>query len=95
MLIEEVIRTCAVDSVAAAAVASVGGGFAATVQRAASANGMSVGEYAVTRVGTFARAGREGDMRAVASAMAGSQVPVLAGLQHIICLDLAAQHETR
>ena len=91
MQIEEVLRTCAISSVAEAAVASVGGGFAATVQRAATEHGMSVGEYAVTRVGTFAKNGREGEMRVVASAMATSEVPVLAGLTQILCLDLAAR----
>ena len=89
MLIEEVIRTCAVRPVAEAAVASVGSGFAATVRRAAAAIGMSVGDYAVTRVGDFARNGRESEMRAVASVMATSQVPLLAGLEQIICFDPA------
>lgn len=89
MLIEEVIRSCAFGPVAEAAVASVGGGFAAEVKRMASANGMSVGDYAVAGVGRFARNGREGEMRAVASAMAASQVPVLAGLEEILSLDLS------
>lgn len=88
MLIEEVIRTCAVGSVAEAAVASVGGGFAATVQRVASENGMSVGDYAVARVNRFAKNGREGEMRAVVSAMAASQVPVLAALEQILSLEI-------
>ena len=88
MLIEEVIRSFAVGPVAEAAVASVGGGFAATIKRVASEKGMSVGDYAVARVGRFAKDGREGEMRAVASAMAVSQVPVLAGLEQILWLDL-------
>ena len=88
MLIEEVIRSFAVGSVAEAAVASVGGGFAAEVKRAASAKGMSIGDYTVARVGRFAKNGREGEMRAVVTAMAASQVPVLAGLEQILCLDL-------
>ena len=89
MLIEEVIHSCASGPVAEAAVASVGGGFAAEVKRVASAAGMSVGDYAVAGVGRFARNGREAEMRAVASAMAASQVPVLAGLERILSLDLA------
>ncbi len=89
MMIEEVIRSCVVVSVAEAAVASVGGGFATEVKRAATANGMSVGDYAVASVGRFARNGREGEMRAVATAMAGSHMPVLAGLERILGLDLA------
>lgn len=92
MMIEEVIRSCAVVSVAEAAVASVGGGFATEVKRIATAQGMSVGDYAVARVGRFAKNGREGEMRAVASAMASSHMPVLAGLEQILGLDLA---ETR
>lgn len=87
MLIEEVIRSCAVGSVAEAAVASVGGGFAAEVRRRASADGVSVGDYAVAHVNRFARNGREGEMRAVATAMAASQVPVLAGLAQILCMS--------
>ena len=88
MLIEEVIRSFAVGPVAEAAIASVGGGLAAAVKRVAKENGMSVGDYAAARVGRFAKDGREGEMRAVAFAMAGSQVPVLAGLEQILRLDL-------
>ena len=88
MLIEEVIRSLKVGSVAEAAVASVGGGFAAEVKRVASANGMSVGDYTVARVGRFARNGYEAEMRAVVTAMATSEVPVLAGLEQILCLDV-------
>lgn len=92
MMIEEIIRSCAVVSVAEAAVASVGGGFAVEVERVATASGMSVGDYAVARVGRFARNGRESEMRAVATAMAGSHMPVLAGLEQILGLDLPAMH---
>lgn len=87
MLIEEVIRTCAVGPVAEAAVASVGPDFAANVERAATAHGMSVGDYARIRVGRFARDGQEVEMRAVALAMAGSPAPVLAALEQILRLD--------
>lgn len=89
MLIEEVIRSCAVGPVAEAAVASVGGGFAVEVERAASARGLSIGAYAVKSVGRFARNGREAEMRAVASAMVGSQAPVLAALEQILVLGIA------
>ncbi len=89
MLIEEVIRSCAVGPVAEAAVASVGGGFAIEVERAANARGLSVGDYAVKSVRRFARDGREGEMRVVASAMVGSQVPVLAAFEQILVLDIA------
>lgn len=88
MLIEEVIRSLAVGPVAEAAVASVGGNFAAGVKRAASAKGMSIGDYTVARIGRFAKNGHENEMRAVATAMAASQVPVLAGLEQILCPDI-------
>lgn len=88
--IDEVIRTCAIGAVAEAAVASVGGSFAADVGRAANARGMSVGDYAVSRVSRFARAGLEGEMRAVASAMKRSERPILAGLERILTFDAPA-----
>ena len=95
MQIEAVSRSCAVGSVAEAAVASVGGGFAVEVERAAEAKGVSVGDYTVTSVKRFARAGRESEMRAVASIMAASQVPVLAAIECIVTLGLAREPNAR
>lgn len=91
MQIDEIIRTCRSESVAQAAVASLGPRFARDVATAAEASGMSVGGYASYSVEKFARRGDEQQMRAVRAAMREAQQPVLAGLERILVLRLAAR----
>ena len=87
--IEEIIRSCRSESVAQAAVASLGPRFARDVADAAELQGMSVGGYASYSVLKFARRGDEQQMRAVRAAMIEAQQPVLAGLERILALRLA------
>ena len=90
MLIEEIIRSCSNERVAAAAVASLGLRFACGIRDAAEAYGMSVGEFAALSVGRFARHGDEAEMRSVLVAMEDAQEPILAGLHRILSIMLAA-----
>jgi hypothetical protein len=90
MLIEEIIRTCANENVAKAAVVSLGTRFAGDVEDTALACGLTIGSYAARSVERFARDGDEATLRAVIAAMQGSQEPLLAGLHRILSSRLAA-----
>lgn len=90
MLIEEIVRTCANDRVAHAAVASIGRNFLGEVSDRATAYDMSVGAFTALSVDRFTRHGDEGELRSVAEAMRKSQEPVLAGLHRILCIMLAS-----
>ena len=89
MLVEEIVRTCANENVAQAAVASIGRRFAGDVAEAATVNGMTVGDFTARSVQRFARQGNEGELRSVIAAMSKSQEPLLAGLHRILCATLA------
>ena len=88
MLIDEIVRTCVNESVAQAAVASIGHRFAGDVAEAATVNGMSVGDFTARSVERFARQGNERELRSVVAAMNNSQAPLLAGLHRILCATL-------
>lgn len=90
MLIEEIIRSCANEHVAEAAVASIGPSFFGKVRCVASSYGMGVGAYVVLAVDRFARHGDEGEMRSIFASMHKAQEPVLAGLHGILCVMMAA-----
>ncbi len=92
MLVEEIVRTCVNESVAQAAVASIGRRFADDVAEAATINGMSVGGFAALSVRRFAHQGDEGELRSVVAAMDKSQEPLLAGLHRILCATLNGDH---
>ena len=90
MLIKEIIRTCANESVAQAAVASIGRRFAGDVRDAADVSGMTVGGFTALSVERFVRKGDEAELRSVVAAMEKAQEPILAGLHRIMCSELAA-----
>ena len=90
MLIEEILRSCANEQVAEAAVACIGRNFSAKVSDVAASYGLSIGTYTTLSVDRFARHGDEGELRSVLAAMEVSQEPVLAGLHRILCIMLAA-----
>lgn len=90
MLIEEIIRSCANERVACAAVASIGRGFSREMHEAAEIYGMSVGGFTALSVERFACHGDEGEMRSVRAAMEKSQEPILAGLHRILCIMRAS-----
>ncbi len=90
MKIEEIIRTCADERLADAAVSSIGRSFAVEMRVAADRYGMSLGGFTAFAVNRFARLGDEREMRAVLNAMSDAQEPLLAGLRHILCTTLAS-----
>ncbi len=94
MLIQELLRTCANRKVAAAAVSSIGRKFFDEVQTAAAALDMSVGDYVAQAVTRFTLWGEEAELRSVASAMQGSQEPILAGLHRLICIMMTSDGAT-
>lgn len=90
MLIQEIVRSCASERVAEAAVVSIGRSFSSKIAEVASTYDMSVGAFTALSVHRFIRHGDEGELRAVMNAMTASQEPVLAGLHRILCIMLAA-----
>lgn len=81
MLMAEILHSCADEGIAAAAVASIGGSFAAAIRAEAARSGLSVGALTGSLVSGFARNASERDWRELAAAMAGADHPVLSGLQ--------------
>lgn len=81
MLMAEILHSCTDEGIAAAAVASIGGPFAAAVRAEAARSGLSVGSLTASLVSGFARDASERDWRELGAAMAGTDQPVLAGLQ--------------
>lgn len=81
MLIADILHSCTDEGVARAAVASIGGAFAAAVRAEAERAGLSVGAFTAYLVADFARNATERDWRDISAAMSGSDHPVLTGLQ--------------
>lgn len=81
MLVADILHSCADEGVAAAAVASIGGPFAAAVRAEADRCGLSVGALTASLVSGFAREASERDWHDLTAAMAGTDHPVLSGLQ--------------
>jgi hypothetical protein len=84
MLVADLLHSCANDSVAEAAVCSIGGEFTARMQEEAVRQGVSVGRLAAGIVRDFARLATERDWRELTEATRGHDFPVLAGLQVIL-----------
>ncbi len=81
MLMADILHSCTDEGIAAAAVASIGGPFAAAVRREAERRGLSAGALTASLVVSFARNASERDWRELSAAIAGSDLPVLDGLQ--------------
>ena len=90
MLLAEILHSCTDEGIAAAAVASIGGPFAAAVRAEADRRGLTVGALMASLVAGFARTASERDWRELSRAMAGADHPVLAGLQAMT--DRALRH---
>ena len=84
MLVADLLHSCANDSVAEAAVASIGGDFTTEIRAEATRRGMSVGHLASSVVRNFARVASERDWRDLNEATRGEDTPVLAGLRVIL-----------
>ena len=83
MLVADILHSCTDEGIAGAAVASIGGGFAARIRAEAARTGLSVGALTSSLVARFARDATERDWRDLAFATAGADQPVLSGLQAI------------
>ena len=94
MQIEEIVRSCVHADIAEVAVACIGRKFSAEIKDAAASYGMRTGAFVALSVERFARHGDEAELRAVRTAMAGAQEPILAGLHRILCIMLAASVPT-
>lgn len=93
MLLADILHSCTDEGVAAAAVASIGGPFAAAVRAEAARAGVSVGALTASLVSSFARGASERDWRDLTAAMAGVDHPVLTGLQ--VMTERALRHRDR
>ncbi len=80
----DLLHSCAHESVAEAAIASIGGAVAARAQAEAEARGIRVGVLVASRVRNFSRTATERDWRDLAEAVRGQDFPVLSGLRVIL-----------
>jgi len=84
MSIEEILKSCAHEKVAQAAVASLGGAFANKVKAVAAPQGLSVGAYTACVVRRFSMQAGPRERQALQQAMQGTDQPILIGLRHIL-----------
>ena len=91
MLIREIMTSCSNDSVAQAALASIGGAFAARIEARADGQGLRAGQLAAEAVRQFSAGALARDIEGLRTAISGHDQPVLAGLRHI--LEAAIQRE--
>jgi hypothetical protein len=82
--LREVVDSCAIPMVAAAALASIGGGVAAKVRDAAARKGVPDGVLVADLVREFRQHSCPSVVTSAEEAMRRSELPVLTGLQHIL-----------
>jgi hypothetical protein len=90
IVLTELIRSCSHEKVAEAAVASIGPGFRRLIADASAARHMSIGAYTSTCVKHFAREAEDHDWQELAGHVEGADMPILAGLRHILETSLPA-----
>ena len=83
MLVADILHSCTHEHVAAAAVASIGGDFAAAMRSEAERSGLSVGALTASLVSAFTTAATERDWRQLTEAMAGEDHALLCGLRTV------------
>lgn len=81
MLLAEILHSCADAGIAEAAVASIGGPFAARMRLEAARSEMSLGALTGSLVSGFAAEAGERDWRELTASMARADQPVLTGVQ--------------
>ena len=84
MRVGDILHSCANESVAEAAVLSIGGEFAERLSALAGRCDLTVGELARRIVQRFAISAAERDWRFVTAAMDGEDLPLLCGLRAIV-----------
>jgi hypothetical protein len=90
IVLTELIRSCSHEKVAEAAVASIGPGFRRLIADASEARRMSVGAYTSHCVKHFAREAEDHEWQELAGQVEGADMPILAGLRHILETSLPA-----
>ena len=93
MLIQEIILTCSHAAVAQAALASMGGSFAARFETHADGLGIEAGTLAADAVRRYAKKARRYELSLLRDAIVGHDQPVLAGLRHILEASLQVQDD--
>ena len=90
MLVWEIVRSCSNDKVAAAALASIGGPFAARIVAQAQSEGLEVGQLAAAMVRRFAQNAATDDWQSLRFSIVGTDQPILSGLRYILEAGLHA-----
>jgi hypothetical protein len=89
--LREIVRTCSNVHVARAALASIGGEFAARFAADAERRDLSTGVLAARMVRAFGDHAAEHERRSVDAVTRGADQPVLAGLRYILARGLGAE----
>jgi hypothetical protein len=84
MLAREIIHTCSNIHVARAALASIGGEFAAQVAKRANEKNLTAGAFVAHVVKDFSRRAGEDEWDGVDEAARGADQPILSGLRYIL-----------
>jgi len=84
MMLREIVHTCSNVHVARAALASIGGEFAACFADQASRTNMSAGVLAARIVREFSATAAEAEWDGVDEAVRGADQPILSGLRYIL-----------
>jgi hypothetical protein len=84
MILREIIHTCSNPHVARAALASIGGDFAADFAARASRRNMPAGVLAARMVKEFSMKAAEDEWDGVDEAVRGADQPILSGLRYIL-----------
>ncbi len=88
MILREIVHTCSNAHVARAALASIGGDFAAHFAAKASRRNMSAGVLAAHMVKEFSVKAADEEWDGVDEAVRGADQPILSGLRYILSQDL-------
>ena len=84
MILREIVHTCSNPHVACAALASIGGDFAADFAARASRRNMQAGVLAARMVEEFSIRAAEEERDGVYAAVRGADQPILSGLRYIL-----------
>ncbi|MGO8834149.1 MAG: hypothetical protein ACLQE9_15210 [Roseiarcus sp.] len=92
MILQEIVHTCSNPHVARAALASIGGDFAADFADRASQRNMPVGVLAARLVKEFSIKADEHEWDGVDEAVRGADQPILSGLRYILSHGLGGKY---
>jgi hypothetical protein len=93
MILREIVHTCSNPHVARAALASIGGDFAADFADRASRRNMPVGVLAARLVKEFSVKAAEEEWDGVDEAVRGADQPILSGLRYILSHGLREKYD--